>query len=376
MKKVFMGIGVLVLIACIAAFLNRDQIFMMIAFGKLKPEHSFTEAPPPAAPDYAVASSWAALPDRQDDADVLPGGDVQDRQSTAPVDVFFVHPTTFFGTGSWNQPLDDSATNQLTDTFVMRGQASVFNSCCKIYAPRYRQATIYSFMDKSGSGTSALQLAYDDVQRAFDYFIKHYNQGRPFILAAHSQGSLHLRTLLEKRITGTPLRERLVAAYPIGFGIDRDELAKAVPDVPVCESAEQTGCVVTWNAIGPRVRKWADSSKSICVNPLTWRIDGAPADATLNIGGVSYAGTFEGTLADVKGVPQDYVDAKPILETGVADAQCVDGMLLVKEIHSQHYGARPMGKDNYHIYDYNLFHMNLRKNIETRVAKYLEAAGS
>jgi hypothetical protein len=99
MKKVFMGIGVLVLIACIAAFLNRDQIFMMIAFGKLKPEHSFTEAPPPAAPDYAVASSWAALPDRQDDADVLPGGDVQDRQSTAPVDVFFVHPTTFFGTG-------------------------------------------------------------------------------------------------------------------------------------------------------------------------------------------------------------------------------------------------------------------------------------
>jgi hypothetical protein len=55
MKKVFIGIGVLVLIACIAAFLNRDQIFMMIAFGKLKPEHSFTEAPPPAAPDYAVA---------------------------------------------------------------------------------------------------------------------------------------------------------------------------------------------------------------------------------------------------------------------------------------------------------------------------------
>jgi hypothetical protein len=372
MKKILVGVGVLVIAALAGAYVNRDSIGMMIAFKRLEPEHSFKDSPQPAAPDYSLASSWAALPDRQDDADALPGGDVQDVQASAPVDVFFVHPTTFFGTASWNQPLDDAATNQLTDTFVLRGQASVFNSCCKIYAPRYRQATIFSFMDRSGSGESALKLAYEDVERAFDYFIGHYNQGRPFILAAHSQGSLHLRKLLEKRITGTPLRARLVAAYPIGFGIDRDELAKAVPDVAVCESAEQIGCVVTWNAVGPRVKKWTDSSRSICVNPLTWRTDGAPADASLNIGGVSYAGTFSGSLADVKGVPQEFVDAKPILETGVADAQCVDGMLLVKEIHSKYYGARPMGRDNYHIYDYNLFHMNLRKNIEGRVAKYLQ----
>ncbi len=375
MKKILIGVGVLVIAALAAAYVNRDSIGMMIAFKRLKPEHPFTESPQPATPDYSLSTSWAALPDRQDDADVLPGGDVQDVQANAQVDVFFVHPTTFFGTAAWNQALDDASTNQLTDTFVLRGQASVFNSCCKIYAPRYRQATIYSFMDQTGSGTSALQLAYEDVERAFDFFLEHYNQGRPFILASHSQGSLHLRKLLEKRVTGTPLRERLVAAYPIGFGIDRDEMARAVPDVPVCESAEQIGCVVTWNAVGPKVRKWTDSSRSVCVNPLTWRTDGAPADASLNIGGVSYAGTFEDTLADVKGVPQDFVDARPILETGVADAQCVDGMLLVKEIHSKHYAARPMGRDNYHIYDYNLFHMNLRKNIEGRVAKYLVARG-
>ena len=60
-----------------------------------------------------------------------------------------------------------------------------------------------------------------------------------------------------------------------------------------------------------------------------------------------------------------------MLEAGIADAQCVNGLLLVKEIHSSHYGARPMGRDNYHVYDYSLFHMNLRKNAETRVAQYL-----
>ena len=261
---------------------------------------------------------------------------MQDVQSTAEVDVFFVHPTTFFGTAGWNQSLDDASTNQLTDMFVLRSQASVFNSCCRIYAPRYRQATIFSFMDWSGNGKDRrCSSRTTTCERAFDYFIEHYNQGRPFILAGHSQGSVHVRTLLEKRITGTPLRERLVAAYPIGFSIDREAMAKAVPDVPVCETAEQIGCVVSWNAVGPDAAPWGDPRKNICVNPLTWRTDGAAAEASMNLGGVAYPGTFEGTLADVKGVPQDFVDAKPVLETGVADAQCVDGMLLVQEIHSQ-----------------------------------------
>jgi DUF3089 family protein len=373
MKKILIGIAVLAVAAGAAAFLYRDEIGMMMAFNRLKPEHSFAAAPPPLAPDYSLAASWGALPDRADAADVVPNAEVQDRQATAEVDVFFVHPTTFFGTAGWNQSLDDTSTNQLTDTFVLRGQASVFNGCCRIYAPRYRQATIYSFMDGSGSGKAALQLAYEDVERAFDYFIEHYNQGRPFILASHSQGSVHVRTLLERRITGTALRERLVAAYPIGFGINREEMAKAVPDVPVCESAEQIGCVVTWNAVGPKAQPWGDPRKNICVNPLTWRADGAAAEASLNLGGVAYPGTFEGTLADVKGVPEDFIAAKPVLETAVADAQCVDGMLLVKEIHSKNYAARPMGRDNYHIYDYGLFHMNLRKNVEQRVAAYLQS---
>jgi len=373
MKKILIGIAVLAVAAGAAAFLYRDEIGMMMAFNRLKPEHSFAAAPPPLAPDYSLAASWGALPDRADAADVVPNAEVQDRQATAEVDVFFVHPTTFFGTAGWNQSLDDTSTNRLTDTFVLRGQASVFNGCCRIYAPRYRQATIYSFMDGSGSGKAALQLAYEDVERAFDYFIEHYNQGRPFILASHSQGSVHVRTLLERRITGTALRERLVAAYPIGFGINREEMAKAVPDVPVCESAEQIGCVVTWNAVGPKAQPWGDPRKNICVNPLTWRADGAAAEASLNLGGVAYPGTFEGTLADVKGVPEDFIAAKPVLETAVADAQCVDGMLLVKEIHSKNYAARPMGRDNYHIYDYNLFHMNLRRNVEQRVAAYLQS---
>ena len=372
MKKFLAALAILVLLAGAATFLYRDEVGMALAFSRMKPAKSFTGSAPPAAPDYSQPAGWASLPDRQDAADVVPTSDVHDLQASAAVDVFFVHPTTYYQADHWNQPLDDTLANQITELFVLRSQASVFNSCCRIYAPRYRQATLYSFMDDSGSGKAALELAYQDVERAFDYFLEHYSQGRPFILASHSQGSLHLRRLLEKRITGTPLRERMVAAYPIGFSIDKAALAAAVPDVPVCESAEQLGCLVTWNAIGPKAKLYGpDPRSNVCVNPLTWRTDDQRADRSLNLGGVAYPGTFEGSLADLKGLSPEYASAAPVLEAGVADAQCIDGMLRVTEIHSSNYAARPMGRDNYHIYDYNLFHMNLRRNVEGKVALYL-----
>lgn len=371
MKKILIAVSLALLLLGAASWLYRDEISMLMAFNKLKPAHRFSAESTPASPDYSQPSSWAALAEREDSVDALEDVAVMEQQTRAAVDVFFIHPTTYFGTANWNQPVDDARVNQLTDMFVMRGQAAAFNSCCRIYAPRYRQATIYSFIDNAGSGQAALAIAYSDVERAFDYFLQRYSQDRPFVLAAHSQGSVHLRTLLEKRITGTPLRNRLVAAYAIGFSLDAQQLAKSVPDVPVCQSAEQTGCLVSWNAVGPEAQSFADTRNNICVNPLTWKTDGAPAAASLNLGGVSYPGKFAGTLADLKELPQDFIDAKPVVEPGVADAQCVDGMLLVREIHSTHYSSRPMGRDNYHVYDYHLFAMNLRKNAELRVARYL-----
>mgnify|MGYP001472061081 FL=1 len=278
----------LLVIAGIAAWLIRDMLMMMANFSGMKPEHPFGQETPSAAPDYAQAASWAALPDRDDAADVVPEGS-KDEQTTAPADVFFVHPTTYYRPEHWNQPLADAATNAFTDEFVMKNQASAFNACCRVYAPRYRQATVYSFVDQGADGKAALALAYEDVERAFDHFIARFNAGRPFILAGHSQGAVHVRTLLERRITGTPLAARLIAAYPVGFAIDRDEYARAVPDIPVCERAEQTGCIVTWNAVGPKVRRFFDTSRSICVNPLTWATDGQRADFLLNPGAVIFS---------------------------------------------------------------------------------------
>jgi hypothetical protein len=367
MKKLAWGFALLVAVIGIVGYLNRDLIAMMLAFGRMKPEHSFAQDQQAAAPDYSGPDAWAALPDRADAADVVLAG-ATDVQATASVDVFFVHPTTYYRPDHWNQRLDDAATNQLTDEFVLKNQASVFNGCCRVFAPRYRQATVYSFLDQGQDGPAALALAYEDVERAFDHFIRDMNGDRPFIIAGHSQGSTHIRKLLARRVTGSPLIERLVAVYPVGFAFDGQAYAKDVPDIPVCAGETQTRCLVTWNTVGPEVREFQDTSRNICVNPLTWKVDGERADFALNLGAVTFNQRFESKSA----VAED-ATFKPQVEVGAADAQCVNGNLVVTEIRSDRFGARPMGRDNYHIYDFSLFHMNIRRNAQARVEAFVAA---
>jgi len=347
----------------VAVWLFRDLLLFGLMAWRLAPDVPFDAAHVPPPPDYQRDDVWAALPDRRDLADTLPATTVRDRQEVSAVDVFFVHPTTYYRADGWNQPLDHATTNAITDGYVLRGQASVFNSCCAIYAPRYRQATLYAFVDDTGSGQSALDLAYTDVVAAFDQFIAARSRNRPLVLAAHSQGSKHLVRLLRDRFSEGQLRERLVVAYAIGFAITPDDLPASLP---VCATATQTGCIVTWNAVGPHPRHFGEVDGQICVNPLTWATDGERADFDLNLGAVSF-GTLNVTEGDPTG-PRE-----PLVEPGAADAQCVDGRLRVSEIRSDAFDARLTGRDNYHIYDYALFHMNLRANAETRVRAYLRA---
>ncbi|GIR73695.1 MAG: hypothetical protein CM15mP76_04220 [Prochlorococcus sp.] len=86
----------------------------------------------------------------------------------------------------------DKAKSAYERTEIMLGnQASAFNGSCNIYAPEYRQATYFSFFDKDDNGKKALDLAYEDIENAFNYFLEFFNNGKPFIIAAHSQGALH-----------------------------------------------------------------------------------------------------------------------------------------------------------------------------------------
>ena len=350
MKKLLYWVGGVLLLLALVGFLARGYLGMIAMTLFMEPDKPFAVNTVPEAPDYRDEAHWAALPDREDAADVTPAPEIVDNQATAEVDAFFVHPTTYVSSAGWNQPMDDESANKGTDQWVMRDQASVFNGCCKVYAPRYRQATLYSFQDQSGSGASALDLAYGDVKRAFEFFLEHYSQGRPFILASHSQGSKHLDRLLKEEIANTDLQSRMVAAYPVGFSIDGSN------GVPVCQTPEQTNCQVSWNANTADAAVKLGRPGDVCVNPMSWNSDDRLVSASDNLGSVTFSS--EGGV-----------------DMGLADAKCSEGSLLVTEVTSERYANTPFGPGNYHMYDYSFYYMNIRENLDRRVTGFWSTQG-
>lgn len=188
----------------------------------------------PAAPDYALAKSWAAR-----------GTGSTDRR----VDVFYVQPTTF-ASAAWNQDVADKTANAVTDASVTTRQLTAFATCCALYQPRYRQASTSAFGAMKGDGGKAYDLAYQDIERAFQVFLKD-THGRPFILAGHSQGALHVLRLLKEKIAGTPLQKRLIVTYVPGIGVPLGLFGTVLPGMSLCQRTTQTGCVVRWNSYLP-----------------------------------------------------------------------------------------------------------------------------
>ncbi|MGZ4056637.1 MAG: DUF3089 domain-containing protein, partial [Bacteroidia bacterium] len=263
------------------------------------------------------------------------------------VDVFFIHPTTYIKAKSWNANLDDEELNGSTDKGPILNQASVFNGSCKIYAPRYRQAALYSYSHYETGGKKALDFAYEDVKNAFKYYLKNYNHGRPIIIASHSQGSRHAFQLIKDFFENNPqLYKKLVCAYIIGAATDM-EYYTVLP----CDSALETGCMISW-----RTARWGTEQddgffkKTIfCTNPLSWKTDTAYISNEKNIGAVRF------------GLSKT--------DPHLVDAKIHDNILWVHK--PQESGYLSVVK-NYHISDYNLFYMNIRENVKLRVDTYLK----
>ena len=358
LRKVLLGIGVAIAIIVIAGYSFRQEVMVALMGTQIAPEHDFSAELAPSAPDYNDASWWAALPETEDSGDQMPAGVARQDQGVA---VFFVHPTSYFGKGNWNQPLSADSANWVVDERVLRHQASVFNSCCDIYAPRYRQATFFSFLDQSGNGEQALALAYADVVSAFVHFLNNIPVDQPIIIAGHSQGSKHTAQLVAEHVSGTPVLDRLVAAYLVGFGVTEQQIG----EVAVCQTADQTHCALGWNVMdGEGAGAFGDNDGLICTNPLNWLHDLSYAAHELNTGAIGYPSY--GAAED-----GEDVTAMPV-EVGIADAQCqADGQLAVLDLRSTAFPQRMFG-NSMHVYDYSLFHASIRENVANRIRTFLE----
>jgi DUF3089 family protein len=321
-------------------------------------------ADPPVAPDYTSPEAWAAYPGTDSHAADVPPG--LEAAHTAGAPVFFVHPTTYLAPMIANAGFAPGGAAQAgVDAAVMRFQASVFNGCCVIFAPRYRQASLGAITSNTPQGYAADELAYGDLQRAFERFLQVKPTG-PFILASHSQGSIHALRLLQQRIMGTPVQQRLVVAYLIGLALPQD-IARL--GMPVCQDAHATGCVISWNSVRrgyedkrreqTSVIWWQGSYQPIsgrplvCVNPLDWRVDSS-APPSANAGSLYSAGRDQ---------------PLPPLVPELTGAWCENGLLGI-EIplqEQQHFHDVLSAFGIYHDFDYGLFYANIRENALLRV---------
>lgn len=300
--------------------------------------------------DYSNPDNWAALPDRNDAADLIPGNKGIDMQKDSKVDIFFVYPTSYSGKmkdGKWNADINDAEINDITDKESMKYQASLFNQVGKIYAPRYRQAhlSVYFTLDKDNAA-KALDLAYRDVRDAFLYYLKYYNNGRPFIIASHSQGTSHATRLIKEEVEDKPIEQKLIVAYLIGMPLDSGYLK-----IPPCIRPDQTDCICGWRTFIHDYTPeyvWLENP-SIVTNPITWVPDTDYSPWKAHKGAV---------LKDFKKIRPATISAK---RTG--------NILWIKDPKIK--GLKILNIKNYHVGDLNLFYKDIQDNAILRSNAYL-----
>jgi hypothetical protein len=331
------------------------------------PSKPFDAGRAPPAPDYAKRSSWAALPKRASQAAALRhslAGDGASRASRPEAgadpaaDTFFVHPTTHFWCTHWNAPIDGWLTRAITAT-ALAGQASAFDGVTRVYAPRYRQMTLAGFAHEVVR-KSALELAYADVRRAFRHYLAEWSDGRPLILAGHSQGSRHVLRLLDEFFREEPLRRRLVAAYAVGTPVWSGAYERGEAAIPIGERPDQTGCLISWctysEGVDPRIEP--EDGERLCVNPLHWRTDDVAVPASANLGSI----------------PLPMLRGPRAPRPGVTGARCADGLVRVDPISLYGFRWFHAGGD-WHAYDFALFYASVRENAKLRVSAFLRNRG-
>ena len=228
-----------------------------------------------AAPDYTTKAGWLHLPENTD----------------KPVDTFYLFPTTYMGDYDGApeiSPLDDINYNEEAKT-VYESQATAFEKSTNVYAPFYRQTSMTVLATNETEDLMYYQRHEQkkDVFDALDYYFKNYNNGRPFILAGHSQGAMMVNVIVEDYMKRHPdLYKRMIAAYAIGYSVTKQDLEN-YPHMKFAERSDDTGVIISWNTegIGNRgQRNKVVLDGAIAINPINWKRDETYAPASDNLG--------------------------------------------------------------------------------------------
>jgi hypothetical protein len=303
------------------------------------PTNLFAQAPAPN--NYSDPKSWLCRPELLGACDfdltttVIAANGTLTRETAkvdanASIDCFYVYPTV-----STDPTPNSDMTADPAEINVVHQQFARFASKCRPYAPMYRQVTLAGLRTRiaagSGGGSLASGLQYDDVRAAWNYYLEHDNKGRGYVLVAHSQGSFILDELIRREIDGKPIQARMVSAILLGATLSvpkGKDVGGSFQHIPLCHSASQTGCVITYVSFRSTVpppdntrfgRVTTPGMVAACTNPQTLTGSKEPLHAYLSKDGRTIVGTSR-----IKPwvVPEQTIDTPWISVPGLLTAEC------------------------------------------------------
>lgn len=300
--------------------------------------------------DYSDRSNWSYFET-----------DTTDRVA----DIFFVCPTVYSGSdNSYNMELTDEDT-KADFLGAINMEKEIYDRDSRFFAPYYRQVGLNVYAMEPGDREQYLALAFDDVKNAFEYYYKTCNDGRPIILAGFSQGADMCIRIMKECFRDENLQNQLIACYAIGWHITEEE-TREYPQLKFARGESDTGVIISFNSEAESIDNSLTvpkGTKTLAINPLNWKTDGAIADKSHNLGAcfTDYDGNIVKEINHLTGA---YIDD-------------VRGTLKVTDVTPEEYPAGLDIFENgiYHLYDYQFFYRNLQKNVQMRINAFIQQAG-
>ncbi len=149
---------------------------------------------------------------------------------------------------------------------------TIFATHANLFLPYYRQATFNAL--EGDVAKRASKVAVGDVLDAFDYYLKHYNHGRKFVLAGYSQGGHMVKEVLKHIDDAT--YSRLIAAYVVGYGVNAsDTVTQAghrTSHIKLASDSASQGVTVNFNSVTSTdaMCPLLCNGNIGCINPVSW----------------------------------------------------------------------------------------------------------
>jgi hypothetical protein len=315
--------------------------------------------------DYANPTYWLCKPGRQDactipqdSAVVAADGSVKvetfKADPNAPIDCFYIYPTV----SNDNFSSSDLIANA-EEINVVKSQFARFGAACRTYAPMYRQTTLVQLRAGLSNGAvtpppqrGAKGQGNADVDDAWDYYMKNDNKGRGVIIIGHSQGASQVTRLIKAKIEGQPVQKQLIAAYIVGAGLTvakGKDTGGTFTSIPVCKSAGQTGCVISYGSFRDTVPAPA-TGMAVGASTVNATADGACANPASLGGGKGEAKSYwavEAPLNSSLKKPERWSATQPLYQPFASTPGLITTECVVKDNKSflqVHVNADPKDK--------------------------------